>query len=161
MRTPSSILSARLLMRKQTFVIFIGFFIVTGCGSATFSVATVDASTETDVTDDSAVMASKDAGTDAQDATPLVCEPYSCKPGCGDCDSGTQCGNGGTYTCGSTNCSYDYQADAAGFSCPSGMTQIYTCAHYYGKNTQDFLPRCLFRKGTTADGDYTQWCCPQ
>ena len=133
---------------------------VSGCASASFNVSSQDASADTPSVTNSETGVT-DGGVDSSDSEPQVCEPYSCKPGCDVCDAGTQCGNGGVAVCGSTNCSWAYQVDAEAFDCPSGMNMIYQCLHYAGKNTQDFLPRCLFRKGTTADGDTTQWCCPQ
>ena len=165
-RLSSSILPARQLMRKSSFVILLGFFGLAGCGSATFSVASDDSP---DASEDQAIAVKKDSsapeptdgGLDGFPDALHICDPFSCGPECGGCDSGLKCGNGGVSTCGSTNCSFDYASDAASFSCPSGLAMIYKCYHYPGQNTQDIMPRCLARGGSTADGDYTRWCCPQ
>lgn len=151
-------------MRKHPFLTMtlsaLTLWTLSACSSANFAVTGVEPPEDAGTDGEEVKLAQKKDSGDA-DATPLVCEPYSCKPGCGECDSGTRCGSGGVYTCGSMNCSWAYQTDAAAFNCPSGMNKIYECLHYAGKNTQDFMPRCVFQGGTTADGDYTQWCCPQ
>ena len=137
---------------------------LSGCASAAFNVSvTQDASADTPLVanDETGVT---DAGADGTDSEPLVCEPYSCKPECGECSNGLKCGNGGSATCGSSNCAsfvLDIFTDAATYNCPSDMSLIYKCAHYYGQNTKDVMPRCLSRGGSTADGEYTYWCCPQ
>lgn len=145
------------------------FLMLSGCSSVTFTVAdTLSDKSETDSSDagpDTLLgkpQVKNDGASDGGlDASPIVCEPYSCKPGCGPCTDGLQCGSGGASTCGSSNCGLDIRVDAATFSCPSDMNMVFKCAHYYGQNTKDVLPRCLFIEGTTADGDFTRWCCPQ
>ena len=157
-------------MRKQSFVVFVGFFSLAGCSSATFSVVSnsADASLNDDVRAQDSDAEGLDGGIDGRDAdvqkvpdAPLVCEPFSCRSGCNECDAGLGCGNGGASTCGSKNCTFDLSADASSFNCPSGMAMIFKCNHYTGQNSQDIMPRCLFRSGTTADNDVTRWCCPQ
>ena len=156
-------------MQKQSFWMFVGFSALVGCSSTTFDVAKDplppemgDGGTEEEDSGTTTVK-NLDAGLDAQDGQqdggPLVCEPYSCKAGCGTCDAGG-CGSGGMSSCGSTNCSYDYASDASTFNCPSSKLLVFKCYHYIGQNTQDFMPRCEFRGGSTADGEYTRWCCP-
>ena len=155
-------------MRKRSFLMFVGLSVMTGCSSTTFDVARepsnlTDGGTEED---SETTVRNLDAGLDVQDGQvsdadgSLICEPYSCKPGCGGCDAGN-CGNGGVSSCGSINCSFDYASDASTFNCPANKMLVYKCFHYFGQNTQDFMPRCVFRGGSTADGEYTQWCCPQ
>ena len=148
-------------MRKHSFM-FIGLIILTGCSSTTFTTAEETSDAAKDQINESAI--SNDGGIDSQDDVSTVCEPYSCRSGCGECDAGMQCGNGGASTCGSRNCaafSLDVFTDASTYNCPSEMTLIYRCAHYPGQNNKDIMPRCLSRGGSTADGEYTYWCCPQ
>ena len=157
-------------MQKQSFWMSVGFFALVGCSSTTFDVAKDPLPPEvgdggTEEEDSATTVKNLDAGLDAQDGQqsdggPLVCEPYSCKAGCGGCDAG-YCGSGGVSSCGSRNCSFDYASDASAFNCPANRMMIYKCYHYPGQNTQDYMPRCVFHSGSTADGAYTQWCCPQ
>ena len=152
-------------MRKQSFLIpvitgivsALSMFLV-GCSAATFSVAVSTSSDASDVEKISEPLT--DGGIDTGDSTNF-CETFSCKSGCPECGTGLGCGNGGAFICGSTNCTFDLKADASAFNCPTGMGLIFKCNHYEGQNSQDIVPRCLFREGTTADNDITYWCCPQ
>ena len=154
-------------MRKHSFLMFVGLSVITGCSSTMFDVARepsnlTDSGTEED---SETTVRNLDAGLDVQDGQvsdadgSVICEPYSCKADCGGCDAGS-CGSGGMSSCGSTNCSYDYASDASTFNCPNDRLLVFKCYHYIGQNTQDFMPRCVFRGGSTADGEYTRWCCP-
>ena len=127
------------------------------CSSSTFSVATnlsPDSESESSVS-------STDAG-DAStliDAISSVCDIYSCKMGC-SCEEGTKCGVGGALTCGSPNCTF-FGIDAQSYNCPTEQQAVYKCTHYFADaNIPDRLPRCQFRSGSTAEGDFTYWCCP-
>ena len=148
-------------MQKQSFWMFVGFSALVGCSSTTFTTAETSDAGKDQINESTT---SNDGGIDSPNDTPVTCEPYSCRSGCGECDAGMQCGNGGAFTCGSRNCaafSLDVFTDAATYNCPSEMTLIYRCAHYSGQNNKDIMPRCLSRGGSTADGEYTYWCCPQ
>ena len=127
-------------MRKQSFVILVGFFSMlmwlTGCSSATFTtVEGYDASNDAELTfqKDGAL---KDGGPDTE---PNHCDPYSCKNGC-ECDSGT-CGNGGEMMCGSTNCGPVIQDASTGITCIGSANKVYRCAP---AAAPDFMPACTF-----------------
>lgn len=143
-------------MRKRWFTVLLT--ILTGCSSASFTVVN-DAAPDREI---ESLTQSLDAGDSAStvDATSPICDLYSCKPGC-SCEEGTKCGIGGSLSCGSMNCNF-YGVDAESYNCPSELTAIYKCTHYYADaNTPDRLPRCQFRSGSTAEGDFTYWCCPK
>jgi hypothetical protein len=119
-----------------------------GCGDASFSVSVGirDAGDGGDPGNEDAgtVGVVLDAGaSDAADSAPPVCEPYSCKPGCGDCnkDAGLSCGNGGIFTCGSTDCTVWSTGTDAGFTCANpAISVLYGCVG----TVTDIMPRCIY-----------------
>ena len=157
-------------MRKQSFLIPVitGIFIsvitgisilLAGCSSATFIVATgsSDASLDGTANDEPPIdVKNLDAGPNiSETASPLVCGPYSCEPGCGECDkdAGMGCGNAGSHVCGSQNCMrYSAGADG-GFSCGTeGLPSLFRC----GGSVIDFLPGCIYSGTSTS---YRWYCC--
>jgi len=149
-------------MRNLGFILacFWALGVLAGCGDATFSVkiGNEDAGEDGESEDAGTIGLVRDAGpsTDAADAAPFVCEPYSCKPGCGDCDkdAGLTCGTAGPFLCGSKQCSRDFSAFDGGFNCESNPSfpNRYECV---GATTNDVMPDCAYQ-GTSFN---TRWYC--
>ncbi len=127
------------------------FLALGGCASASFSVGNVlDASekTEPDVT-------SQDGGLDAKSDSVLPgCVPYSCKVGCGECDVGMECGNGGQSMCGSINCGPVLEdANVNNITCAGAMTRLFQCRVMAAP---DLMPSCAFAE---SSGGKNWYCC--
>ena len=148
-------------MRKQSFVVFVGFFSMAGCGSATFLVAT-DNSPDASNDSDSEIKyldgsTNVDGGTDANADTqeipdaPVVCDPFSCAPECGTCEAGTMCGTAGQNVCGGNNCGSWIQE--AGVSCTGSLSHLFQCIP---RADPDVMPGCTF-KGTASGQNW--YCC--
>lgn len=119
-----------------------------GCSSESFHLATVDANV------DAPKDVNQDGGLEVSN-----CPSNSCKSGCGTCEAEMRC-NAGSFLCGSKNCSSTGRTivDAASFDCPLDMALTFECFHTV-TDTKDFMPSCLFRGGSTANGYSTYWCC--
>ena len=145
-------------MQKQWLVLS---FCLIGCSNETFTTAIekqdVDVAVE--------LPDASDAGTpednvleDVLEEDAASCEKYSCRPGCGNCDTdaGLKCGAGGPHTCGSTNCSRWLASFDAGFGCneQSDMPVKFGCS----RTMPDVLPRCNYMGSNNGSRWY---CCAQ
>lgn len=142
-------------MRNLGFILAC-FWALGGCASASFAVGATDAAVDEPADDAGPVGTPKaDAAGDAGvDSAPLVCDEYSCQPGCGECDkdAGMACGHSGPYLCGSQNCGRNLTNLDAGFPCATpGLPSLYTCQGV----ANDVLPGCVY----SGTGMNQRWYC--
>ena len=142
-------------MQKQWFAVLAT--ILAGCSDAAFSVRTsMDASIEND---SGSAVEPNDAGTNLQDAkintdASLVCENFSCKPGCGACDAGMLCGTAGSGVCGGNNCR-SWEEDAGVCTASSSLSRLFQCTP---QTKPDVMPNCMFKLNNSGMNWY---CCKQ
>ena len=148
-------------MQKRWFAIILT--ILAGCSDAAFSIrSSIDASIQSEdvINNDSdSAVELNDTGTGLQDVkintdAPLVCENFSCKPGCGVCDAGMTCGTAGSSVCGGNNCD-SWEEDAGVCTDNSSLPRLFQCTP---QTKPDIMPNCMFKFNNSGMNWY---CCKQ